>query len=300
MIPFLGRSRRSRERPPTPPAQRVEACSTLEYAVEAPATFLFQVAVVDNEHQRLVEESFETEPGLDVELCQVGPSGNRMMRLVAGPGPLAVRYRALVDLVQDAARPADLVESAYADLPPEVLPYLNPSRYCQSDELAELAWREFGPLAPGHGRVSAIVDWVHERMSYVPGSTGPSTTALDVLETREGVCRDYAHLAIALCRALGIPARYVAGYAVDLEPPDFHGFCEVWLGDAWYLFDATRLAPVSGFVRIGTGRDAADASFATIVGPASATAPPQVIALRVGDDPCAERPTVPEEALSTA
>jgi transglutaminase-like putative cysteine protease len=88
---------------------------------------------------------------------------------------------------------------------------------------------------------------------------------------RVGVCRDYAHLAIALCRALCIPARYISGYAVALQPPDFHGFFEAYLGARWYLFDATRMAPVEGFVRIGTGRDAADASFATIIGEAALT-----------------------------
>ena len=279
----------------------MEVRSTLEYAVDAPTAFLFQVAVSADGHQLPVEESFETEPALRVESCKVGLSGNRTMRLVAGPGPLVVRYRALVELARHAARPDDLVETAHADLPAEVLPYLNPSRYCESDRLGELAWREFGHLTPGHGRVAAIADWVHGRMTYTPGSTGPSTTAADVLETREGVCRDYAHLTIALCRALGIPARYVAGYAVDLDPPDFHGFCEAWLGDAWYLFDATRLAPASGLVRIGTGRDAADTSFATIIGPARPTAPPQVTALRVGDDRSgSEGREASGSALSTA
>jgi len=95
------------------------------------------------------------------------------------------------------------------------------------------------------------------------------SSACDVLIQRAGVCRDFAHLSIAFCRAIGIPARYVAGYAPELQPPDFHGFFEAYLGGKWYLFDATKLAPVSGFVRIGTGRDAADASFATLVGQAT-------------------------------
>jgi len=167
------------------------------------------------------------------------------------------------------------------------LPYLNPSRYCESDRLAKFAYDEFGSLDPGYARVSAIVEWVHRHLDYVPGSTGPSTTACDVLVGRAGVCRDYAHLTISLCRGLGIPARYLAGYAVDLQPPDFHGFCEVWLGDRWYLVDATRLAPVAGFVRIGTGRDASDASFSTIIGSANPVGVPQVVATRVpmpGDD----------------
>jgi len=261
--------------------KRIETCSTLHYSVDAPTTFLFQIAVADNEHQTIVEESLETEPAVDIERCQVGASGNRMMRTVVQPGPFIVRYRGLVDLDQVLADPSSLSEAAYADLPAEVLVYLNPSRYCESDRLSGFAMEHFGTLAPGHARVSAIADWVHERLDYVPGSTGPSTTACDVLEQRTGVCRDYAHVTIALCRALGIPARYVAGYAVDLQPPDFHGFCEAWLGGGWYLFDATRLAPLDGFVRIGAGRDAADVSFATIIGSLGDSPPPQVVANRV-------------------
>ena len=124
----------------------------------------------------------------------------------------------------------------------------------------------------GFDRVSKITDWVYNSLAYVPGSTGPSTTACDVLLQRTGVCRDFAHLAIALCRSLGIPARYVSGYAVNLDPPDFHGFFEAFLGGDWILFDATKLAPVSGFVRIGAGRDAADVAFATLIGEATLTA----------------------------
>ena len=269
-LPF----RRSRRRASAAAdAARVEVASTLEYRVRARTAFLFRIEVADNAQQGILEESFETDPPLALERAARGPSGGRLVRLVAEPGPLAVRYRALVALAPERGAPDELVESDFADLPVGVLVYLNPSRYCESDRLAELAWTEFGQLAPGFGRVSAIVDWVHGRLSYAPGSTGPSTTACDVLDTGRGVCRDYAHVTIALCRALGIPARYVAGYAVELVPPDFHGFCEVWLGTGWYLFDATKLAPLSGLVRIGTGRDAADVSFATIVGSAESSAP---------------------------
>ena len=103
----------------------------------------------------------------------------------------------------------------------------------------------------------------------MPGSTDGSTTAIDVLVTRAGVCRDFAHLSIAVCRALGIPARYVSGYAVDLEPPDFHGFMEAFLGGRWFLFDATRMAPIDRLVRIAAGHDAADVAFGTLFGEAT-------------------------------
>ena len=164
--------------------------------------------------------------------------------------------------------PKVLDEVGHPELPVEVLPFLNPSRYCESDQLGQFAWREFSGVPSGHSRVQAIADWVNENISYISGTTDASSSACDVLIQRTGVCRDFAHVSITLCRALGIPARYVSGYAVGLEPPDFHGFFEAYLHDRWYLFDATKMAPVSGLVRIGVGRDAADTSFAIIVGQA--------------------------------
>lgn len=263
--------------------KQIETCSTLTYFVQTTSAFLFQISVAKNEYQTVLEESFETNPPLEIEFCEPSSSGKRLVRLVSPPGPLVVSYRAVVELTQDRVDPGLLEESTFSDLPVEVLSFLNPSRYCESDRLAEFAWKEFGAITAGHSRVSSIVDWVHDYLDYVPGSTGPTTTACDVLVQRTGVCRDYAHLTIALCRALGIPARYLAGYAVELQPPDFHGFCEVWLGESWYLFDATKLAPIAGLVRIGTGRDAADASFATIIGSVDVSHAPQVIAVPIPD-----------------
>ena len=245
-------------------------CS-LDYEINSPTNFLFQIAVAENEHQALVSESLTISPYMALEACQVGKSGNRMHRLSVQPGRISVDYRATVKLNRLQRDPQQLQETPYQDLPADILTYLYPSRYCESDRLARFAWEEFQNVAPGYTRVEGIVDWVNRYLSYESGTTGPSTTACDVLISRTGVCRDYAHLSIALCRALGIPARYVAGYAKELQPPDFHGFFEAYLGNAWYLFDATRLAPVRGLVRIGSGRDAADISFATIVGAALST-----------------------------
>jgi transglutaminase-like putative cysteine protease len=129
-----------------------------------------------------------------------------------------------------------------------------------------LAQDEFGELEPGYSRVQAICDWIYDKVTYLSGSTDASTSAYDIATQRAGVCRDFAHLGIAFCRALNIPARFVSAYAYQLEPPDFHACFEAYLGNNWYLFDATCLAPVEGLVRIGTGRDAADVSFATVFG----------------------------------
>ncbi len=240
----------------------------LGYRLNAPTSFLFNIAAAATDHQRITQETLRVEPDLYYEICHLGAEQNRTYRLQVQGGELKISYQATVDLNPEVDDPPEIPETNYPQLPGQVLPYLNPSRYCESDRLARFAWQEFGHLLPGYSRVTAICNWTYEHLDYVSGSSNETTSACDVLIQRAGVCRDYAHLVIALCRALGIPARYVAGYAVDLEPADFHGFLEAYLGDRWYLFDATRMAAVGGLVRIGTGRDAADASFATIIGAA--------------------------------
>jgi len=246
----------------------IEVGSNLCYSVQAPSVFLLNLSVARDNYQSALNESIEVLPFQPIEECEVGPLGNRILRLNAPCGDLQIQYRATVELVAETADVETVGEMPYENLPPDVLQYLNPSRYCESDKLYRFALEEFGHLQLGYSRVTAICNWVFEQLSYTPGSTGPLTTACDVLLQRTGVCRDYAHVAISLCRAMGVPTRYVSGYAVNLQPPDFHGFIEAYLDGRWFLFDATRLAPVGGFVRIGTGRDAADVAFATIRGDA--------------------------------
>jgi transglutaminase-like putative cysteine protease len=242
--------------------------STLHYEVREPTIFLFKIAAAVTSHQSISNEVLTFEPTLDVEQCQVGEDGNRLHRVVVQPCNLTVRYDALADMSPEVERVGDVAEADLAKVPPEVLTYMNPSRYCESDLLARFAFEEFGHLERGYLRVQAITDWVFEHLDYLPGSTSATTTATEVLLQRTGVCRDYAHLAISLCRGVGIPARYVSGYAVDLTPPDYHGFMEAYLDGQWYLFDPTRLASTLGLVRIGVGRDAADVAFATLTGSA--------------------------------
>lgn len=276
----------------------IEVGCTLHYEVDTPASFLFQIAAANNSYQHIIDESFTVSPFIPMEACDVSRLGNRMHRLLAQPGSLEVHYQASVESNQRWVSTEHLDEISHAELPAEVLTMLNPSRYCESDRLTQYAWREFGAVNPGYGRVQYIVEWVNRHLNYVPGSTGPTTTACDVLLQRTGVCRDFAHLAITFCRAIGIPARYAAGYAVDLQPPDFHGFFEAYLGGGWFLFDATKLAPVSGFVRIGAGRDAADLSFATSVG---AVLPGMMDVWAHYEDFGATRPVpAPNKAVSSA
>ena len=245
--------------------------SRLVYQVITPTTFLFNISVAKNEYQTIVTESFNVLPFHRIEECAVGPLGNRLVRLSVSPCNLTIQYEASVILNAIQIHATDVNETPYEQLPADVLTYLNPSRYCESDKLLGFAMDRFGQLLPGYSRVTAICNWTYNELSYTPGSTGPTTTACDVLNQKQGVCRDFAHVAISLCRAMGIPARYVAGYSVKLYPPDFHGFFEAYLNGRWFLFDATRLAPVGGFVRIGTGRDAADVSFSTIRGIATSS-----------------------------
>jgi len=191
-------------------------------------------------------------------------------------------YWASLELVHHLADPERLAEVPVARLPLEVLTYIYPSRYSPSDRLGNLAMGEFGSLPQGYGRVKAIQDWVQGQISFQANSSNSNTWALDTLTDRVGVCRDFAHLMIALCRALSISARFATGidYGADpaLGPSDFHAYVEVFLDQRWYLFDPSGTAIPMGFTRIGTGRDAADASFATIFG--RVTSPAPIIGIR--------------------
>ena len=244
----------------------IQVASHLTYQVESPASFIFTVAVAQNTHQTIQQEQLIINPLVPYEGFMSGEEANRSIRFALQPCTLTLDYTATIELSHTIHQPPQLDEVAYLNLPTDALPYLNPSRYCESDRLGRFAYKTFGHLPMGYARVSAICDWVFNHIDYVSGSTHASSSACDVLVQGAGVCRDFAHLSIALCRALGIPARYVAGYAPELQPPDFHGFFEAYLGGNWYLFDATKLAPVGGFVRISAGRDAADTAFANIVG----------------------------------
>lgn len=193
-------------------------------------------------------------------------NGNRMHRFDAAPGFVWITYKAQVE-----HRPADLdepmVEYRISDVPDELLRWLAPTRFCEVDKLGNFAIATFGQLPPGRARVQGVVDWVRSNIAYRVGSSGATTTAHDVLEQRAGVCRDFAHLSITLCRALNIPARLVVGYVIFDEPPqDFHAIFEVWLG-RWIAFDPSGLAPTQRFVRVGVGSDAKDVAFATMFGP---------------------------------
>ncbi len=259
----------------------------LQYGIATqPGDFIFNIHAARTAHQAVVAETLRIDPFVSVPVEVDPASGSRFVRLTAGPGELYVGYDATVDITHHFESPADIHEIQVSRLPLQVLPYLYPSRYCQSDRLYLLARAEFGGLPQGYARVQAINDWVCARTQFQSASSNSSTSAIDTIVEKVGVCRDFAHLMIALCRALNIPARFVTGidYGADpaLGPPDFHAYVEVWLSDRWYLFDPTGLVPRSGLIRIGTGRDAADVSFATIFG--SVRSGPPLIQIEAIDD----------------
>jgi len=246
--------------------------AVLEYEVAAPSHLLLNIEAARCGAQALVSEDLVIEPAVQMQaFCDEG-SGNRFVRFDARPGPLKIRYKAHVQRTW-AQVPTDLAEVPVNEVPNEILHYLMPSRYCESDLMSRCAIQLFGDLPQGIGRVQAIVDWIHDSITYEPGSSDSTTTAREVFVERAGVCRDFAHLGITFCRALNIPARLVVGYVWFDEPPqDFHAVFEAWLGGQWVLFDATRMAPVDRLVRVGTGRDAKDVAFCTIFGPVRMTA----------------------------
>jgi transglutaminase-like putative cysteine protease len=276
----------------------------LLYRIEhQPGDFIFNVHAAHTPLQVVVSENLQLTPFAATGVETDPATGSRFVRLRADPGELRLRYDATVDIAHHLEAPGNLAEVPVSRLPLAVLPYLYPSRYCQSDRLYALANAEFGHLPPGYGRVQAINDWVQGRTQFMSASSNSSTSAIDTIDSRVGVCRDFAHLMIALCRASNIPARFVTGidYGADpaLGPTDFHAYVEAWLGDRWYLFDPTGVVPRTGLVRIGTGRDAADVSFATIFGAVTSGAP--LISIEALDDPQNgyAPPQVYAEALST-
>jgi transglutaminase-like putative cysteine protease len=241
----------------------------LAYQVTGPASFLFNVAAVRNSLQQVRTENLAlTGAQSEEELMQ---TGQRLHRITANSVRLELKYQAVISVEPEIVDVKTLDVAPLDQLPIEALVFLYPSRFCQSDLLARFANREFTNIESGFERLTRICNWIYEYVEYLQGSTNSSTSAFDTATQRAGVCRDFAHLGIALCRALGIPARFVSGYAYGLNPPDFHAYFEAFLGGRWIIADPARLSPQSSFIRIGQGRDAADTSFATIFGNAILT-----------------------------
>ncbi len=239
----------------------------MKYTASAPGTILLDIHALRTPHQTVISETFTTDPYIKVEELINASGTNRLIRFeIAEASALKVTYKAAIDNfceIKDFSR-IDEIPVAQMDL--GVLPYLYPSRYCQSDKLYRLAWNLFGHITNPFEKVATLTNWIHKNVQYLSGSTNSQTSAFDTVTEQAGVCRDFAHLGIALCRALTIPARYITGYAYQLKPADFHACFEAYIGTDWVLFDATRLVPLNGLVKIASGRDAADTAIANIFG----------------------------------
>lgn len=234
------------------------------------ADFIFNFHAAQTARQVVITESLQLTPALPAKPHTESTLLNRRLRVRAPKGRFSVSYAATVDIDHLLTPPEQLFEVPVADLPLDVITYLAPSRYCESDRLMEFALREFGGYQRGYPLVITIRDWVCRYVRFSPQSTNERTSAVSTLVERKGVCRDYAHLMIALCRALSIPARFSSSldYGADplLGPPDFHAFVEVFLGQRWYLVDPSNASVPMGLLRIGTGRDAADVPIAMVFG----------------------------------
>lgn len=204
--------------------------------------------------------------------------GNSCLRLLAPAGRLSLKFDAVV---MDDGKPDAIAEDAEEvgvdKLPTECLPYLSASRYCETDELSNLAWNLFGDVQPGWSRVQAICDYVHQRLTFSYGFARATRTASQAHEERVGVCRDFAHLAVTFCRCMNIPARYVNGYMGDIgvppdpAPMDFNAWFEVFLGDRWHTFDARHNQRRIGRIVVARGLDAADIPLIHTFGPHTLT-----------------------------
>ena len=240
---------------------------SLAYAFDAAADCLLQVEPVPGHGQALLAERLSTTPVEDfVRVPGEAGLGSRVW-FRAPAGRLEATFEGRVEIARDAPDIAALPATPVRLLPADATSFLMPSRYCPSDLFEPIVQATFGDLAGG-ALAAAIRDWTHENLDYVTGASGPQTDARDTYLSRAGVCRDYAHVVIAMARAGGIPARMASVYAPDVDPPDLHAVAELWLDGAWRLVDATGMAAPSDMAVIGVGRDAAEVSFLTIMGAA--------------------------------
>ena len=248
--------------------------TSLSYDVYTPTNCVVNIqALSSTKFQKIITESLQITPDLPFKQFSITGSKIRFISLVAKEFvPFKIFYEADVEVKYKAIKKDILaINTPLFDLNFKVLPYLSPSRMCPSDKLTKLAFKLFGHLPTNLEKVVAIDDWVFNNVDYISGVTNASTSAYDTLNQREGVCKDFAHLGIALCRALNIPARYFTCYATNIVPPDIHACFEAHLGGHWILFDPTRLANLKSVVKIAHGKDGSEVAVANIYGSASCT-----------------------------
>jgi len=246
---------------------KFDVLTEMEYTAWSQGTLILNIHALRTPHQTVISEVFDIEPYIKVEELLSPQGENRLMRFEIAQGSnIKVSYKATIDNFYEINDYEQLEEIPVAQMDISVFPYLYPSRYCQSDKLYRLANNLFGHIRNPFEKVATLTNWINKNVQYLSGSTNSQTSAYDTVTEQSGVCRDFAHLGIALCRALTIPARYFTGYAYHLKPADFHACFEAYIGNQWVLFDATKLVPLNGLIKIASGRDAADTAIANIFG----------------------------------
>jgi transglutaminase-like putative cysteine protease len=257
---------------PSPLNLTVRVGCHIVYETSAPTAILLVLRPRNDGNQRVRQQQLTFTPRLSSSQFK-DLHGNLTDRTVLQPGENVIHHDALVSvshLPDNPERPG--APTPVYQLPPETLRYTLPSRYCDSDKLLNFAWNQFGQVENGFARVQAICDWVHNNIEYRFGAGSSVISASEVVLQRFGVCRDFAHVAIALCRAFNLPARYVTGHLPDIgrvdpgTPMDFHAYFEVFLGQNWCTFDARFNVPRIGRVKVAQGLDAVDGAFSTIYG----------------------------------
>jgi transglutaminase-like putative cysteine protease len=245
---------------------RLKIDANLIYHMAQPVDVLLSIEAAQLPDQVMISDQL-TVVGVGPLRPIEGEDGIGQRTWMRAEGAFHAHYQAVIDVEHRLTSIDELTITPRRELPPEVIPYLWPSRYCEADRFEAFVQREF----PGdnHGaKILTMSKWINEHLDYCLGTSDGSTTAVDVFVSRQGVCRDFAHLLTSFARAAGVPARLVSAYAWQLNPPDFHAVVEVWLAGEWYLVDPTELAPLDGLVRIAVGRDATDIAFMTVFGSA--------------------------------
>ncbi|MGM8362569.1 transglutaminase-like domain-containing protein [Flavobacterium sp. ARAG 55.4] len=252
---------------------RFSVSSFLSYEVFSATTFIFNIQAAVSETQIIVSELLTITPEIKYEEFMLKNSATRFIKMEVAKGTaFTISYEAVVEVLYQLIAPERLSTSMpLINLDNEILPFISPSRYCESDKLLDFAHRQFGHLPNEFSKVKAINEWVFNSIAYKAGTSDSNRSACDVLHLKEGVCKDFAHLAIALCRALDIPARYFTAYAYALDPPDFHACFEAYVGGKWLFFDPTQLSIPNGLVKIADAKDASEVAVASFFGEVNCT-----------------------------
>ena len=245
---------------------KLKAMTTMEFTATAPAPSVVMLRPRSGAGQWIMEEKYDLTPFVPVTEY-VDQFGNLCQRLTFPKGDFRIQTTAVIETADTMDVAPGLAPTPIEYLPDSVLQFLLPSRFVESDVLLELAEKVTAGQKPGYDQVEAIRHWIHTTFKYQYGTTDGTTSARQMVEQKIGVCKDFAHTGMALCRALRIPARQVVGYLYKLDPMDQHAWFEAYIGGRWYTFDATQAEPRGGRIAIAYGRDAADVALVSEFGP---------------------------------